>query len=66
MDKPEILEILSIQDTALRQKHTHTQHNTEYQKDEQHGRTNKPVVNPGTPEGYAIPASYQTPAMLLI
>ena len=38
--------------------------NTENQKNEQHRPYQKPGVNPGPYEG--VPASYKTPAMLLI
>ena len=63
MKKPETLATLDAQDTGRRQTNTNTQHRNIKR---QHGHHQKPGVNPGAREGYAVPASYKTPAMLLI
>ena len=65
MDNSEKLAKLGIQDTGWRQ----TKQNAQYLKlkiDKQHGHHQQPAVKPGTHEGYAVPATYKSPAMLLL
>jgi hypothetical protein len=40
--------------------------NLKLKKDKQHGHHQQPAVKPGTHEGYAVPATYKSPAMLLL
>jgi hypothetical protein len=54
MDNSEKLAKLGIQDTGWRQ----TKQKAQYLK--------QPEVKPGTREGYAVPATYKSPAMLLL
>jgi hypothetical protein len=62
---------LATQDTGWRhkkknkkQKKPHTQHRQ--QKDEQHRTQQKLEMNPGARQGWAVPASYKTPSMVLM
>jgi uncharacterized protein (DUF2235 family) len=45
-------------------KRPHTQH--KQQKDEQHRTQQKLEMNPGARQGWAVPASYKTPSMVLM
>ena len=45
-------------------KKPHTQHRQ--QKDEQHRTQQKLEMNPGARQGWAVPASYKTPSMVLM
>ena len=48
---------------AINNEHRHWAHKT---KNEDKQNKQKPVVKPGSHEGWAVPASYKTATMLLI
>jgi hypothetical protein len=67
MDNPEKFSTLDTQDTGRR----HTKQKTQHRKLKKIIEMNKtdhknPGVKPGVHQGQGVPASYMTPAMLLI